>query len=132
MGGDLNVTCVDWVEEAVASSNNYSTNDKHSCSVFLDMLDDLGLSQHCKEVTRPVSQRLLALMLTNKPGAVTEIKSLPGMSDNNIVCANFQHATTRNKLHQRQMFKYYKANWNNIREGAKQLSTNYFERLQII
>ena len=76
MGGNLNLTCVDWVEEAVATSNNYSTNDKQSCSVFLDMLDDLRLCQHCKEVTHPASQKTLDLMLTNKPGAVTKVKSL--------------------------------------------------------
>ena len=74
-------------------------NSNPACSAFLDMLDDLGLSQHCKEVTCPASQKTLDLMLTNKPGAVTEVKSLPGMSDHNMVCANFILATTRNKLH---------------------------------
>ena len=130
VGGDLNLTCVDWVEEA--TSNNYSTHDKQSCLVFLDMLDDLGVSQHCKEVTRPASQKTLDLMLTNKPGTVTEVKSLPDMSNHNTVCANFKLATTRNKLHQHKMFKYNKADWNNVREVTKQLATNYFERDKII
>ena len=90
------------------------------------MLDDLGLSEHCKEVTHPAFQKILALMLTNKPDAVTEVKSLPGMSDPNIICANFKLATTRSKLHHHKIFKYNKADQNKVRDATKIFVTNYF------
>ena len=116
-----------WVEGPVATSKNDSTNGKQPCSIFHDMLDDLGLSQYCNKATHPASKKTLDLMLTNKPGSVTEVKSLRGMSDHNIVCANFKLATTRNKLHQCRIFKYNKADWSKVRDVTKQPVTNYFE-----
>ena len=35
IGGDLNLTHVDWVEETVATSKNYSTNDNNPVQYFL-------------------------------------------------------------------------------------------------
>lgn len=128
IGGDFNLPSIDWTEDEVVSNSNHSSNDTKTCSIFLDTLNDLGLSQHCKEITRPASQNTLDLMLTNNPGSVIDVTSQPGMSDHNVVLANFKLATGRNRRPQRRIYQYKKADWDQVREAAEQLTTEYFAR----
>jgi hypothetical protein len=64
LGGDFNLTRIDWTNDAMLSDQPGQTNDANHCSVFLEILNDMGLSQHCLEVTRPVSNKILDLILT--------------------------------------------------------------------
>ena len=118
-GGDMNLSCIDWVKDTVQPMNKGSTNDTHHCSIFLETMQDLGLSQHCLEITRMASQKTLDLMLTNRPSSVLEVQSLPGMSDHNIVLTKFKLLITRSKVPQRRIFKYDKADWEQVRKATK-------------
>ena len=119
---------VDWINDAILLDQPGSTNDTNQCSIFLDILNDMGLSQHCLEVTRPASNKTLDLILTNQPSVVLDVQSLPGMSDHNIVLSSFKLLVTRNKLPKRKIFKYDKADWDKIRLSTKALVDQYWQR----
>ena len=105
-----------------------STNDTKHCSVLLETMNDVGLSQHTMDATRPASGKILDLMLTNRPSSVNEVQSLPGMSDHNIVSASFKLAVSTNKLPQRKIYKYDNAEWDEIREATNNMVNDYFNR----
>ena len=127
-GGDLNLSNIDWINQEIVTDQKGSTKDSNHCSIFLEIMKDLGLSQHCLEVTREESQKILDLMLTNRPDTVLDVQSLPGMSDHNIVLSSFKLTTTRARIPQRKVFKYDKADWDHIRNRTESLRTKYFER----
>ena len=127
IGGDMNLTQIDWKNNGIIG-NMPGTNDTNICRVFTEAMDDLGLSQHCYETTRPVSDKILDLILTNQPSKCTAVKSLPGISDHNLILATFKLSHHRMKIPQRKILKYDKADWHKIRENTKKLTANYFLR----
>ena len=55
------------------------------CDLFVNLMNDYGLSQHNKEISRPASNNILDLILTNNPSSVSHVYCTPGMSDHNAV-----------------------------------------------
>ena len=126
-GGDLNLSCIDWVNNIVIHPES-GTKDSNHCMIFMDVVNELGMNQHCNEVTRLESGKVLDLLLSNTPHAVSDVQSLPGMSDHNIVKASFDYKIPRQKMNQRKIYKYNKANWDNVREATLKLLSAYFDR----
>ena len=54
-------------------------------------IDDLGLSHSglCHSFTRPESGKILDFVITNNPNMVSNVISVPGISDHNIVISNW-------------------------------------------
>ena len=125
---DLNLSCIDWQTETLISNPINNTNDTNHCSSFLDTMDELGLSQHCTDITRPASGKTLDLILTNRPDTVVEVTSSPGMSDHNVVIAKFNLITSRKRQPQRTILKFNQTNWDDIREGAEAITSKYLSR----
>ena len=80
MGGDFNLTGYNWLEEEILDGPS-----KSKCDLFVNMMNEYWLSQHNKEISRPVSNNILDLILTNNPGSITHVYCTPGMSDHNAV-----------------------------------------------
>ena len=118
LAGDLNLSCIDWQTETLISNPINGTNDTNHCSSFLDTMNELGLSQHCNDITRPASGKTLDLILTNRLDTVVEVTSSPGMSDHNVVIATFNRITSRKRQPKRTILKFNQTNWDDIREGA--------------
>ena len=91
-------------------------------------MNELGLSQHCNDITRPASGKTLDLILTNRPDTVVEVTSSPGMSDHNVVIAKFNLITSRKRQPQRTILKFNQTNWDDIREGAEAITSKYLSR----
>ena len=127
IAGDMNLTQIDWIGDG-AIGNQPGTNDSNLCNIFIEAMDDLGLSQHCLEITRPASNKILDLMMTNQPSYCKDVKSLPGISDHNLVLATFNLSHQRTKLPQRKILKYDKADWKEIKDQTKKLTAGYFLR----
>jgi hypothetical protein len=127
IGGNMNLTQIDWVHDGPIG-NQPGTADTNLCSMFIDIMDDLGLSQHCQDITRPASNKILDLVLTNQPSSCRSVNSLPGISDHNLVLATFHLSPSRTKLPQRRILKFDKADWPNINKSVITLSTEYFNR----
>ena len=128
LAGDLNLSCIDWQTETLISNPINDTNDTNHCSSFLDTMNELGLSQHCNDITRPASGKTLDLILTNRPDTVVEVTSSPGMSDHNVVIAKFNLITSRKRQPQRTILKFNQTNWDDIREGAEAITSKYLSR----
>ena len=138
--GDLNLTSVDWeyhtvktesiegVNREALNTGNKGGYDQNHCSAFLELLRELGLTQHVLEVTRDKSNKILDLVLTNRPDNLLTTSVEPGMSDHNVVIATFDLAPNRKKCHQRKILKYDKADWNKIRNRTKSMADQYFLR----
>ena len=128
LAGDLNLSCIDWKTETLISNPINGTNDTNHCSSFLDTMNELGLSQHCNDITCPASGKTLNLILTNRPDTVVEVTSSPGMSDHNVVIAKFNLITSRKRQPQRTILKFNQTNWDDIREGAEAITSTYLLR----
>ena len=128
LAGDLDLSCIDWQTETLISNPINDTNDTNHCSSFLDTMNELGLSQHCNDITRPASGKTLDLILTNRPDTVVEVPSSPGMSDHNVVIAKFNLTTSRKRQPQRTILKFNQTNWDDIREGADAITSKYPSR----
>ena len=47
--------------------------------LFVSMMDEYGLSQHNKDISRPASNNILGPALTNNTGSVSHVYCTPGM-----------------------------------------------------
>ena len=101
LAGDITLSCIDWQTETsiyIYISNPLNgTNDTNHCSLFLDSMNELGLSQHCNDITRPASGKPLDLILTNIPDTVVEVTSSHGMSGHNVVKAKVNLINSRRR-----------------------------------
>ena len=91
-------------------------------------MNEYGLSQHSKEISRPASNNILDLILTNNPSSVSHVYCTPGMSDHNAVICVLNILPQYKRQPKRTIFMYNKANWDDIRTETKHLSELYFER----
>ena len=125
--GDLNLSCIDWQTETLISNPINGTYDTNHCSSFLDTMNELGLSQHCNDITSPALGKTLDMILTNRPDTVVEVTSNPGMSDH-VLIAKFNLITSRKMRPQRTILKFDQSNWDDIREGARAITSKYLSR----
>ena len=79
IGGDANLPDINWSSNAV-SGNNYKKEINDS---FLQAVENCGLDQIVDFPTR--DNNLLDIFLTNRPSLIQTCKSLPGISDHEIV-----------------------------------------------
>ena len=94
--------------------------------VRVNVMNEYGLSQHNKEISRPASNNILDLILTNNPSSVSHVYCSPGMSDHNaVICV--LNILPQYKL-QRIIFMYNKANWDDIHTETMHLSESYLKR----
>ena len=80
IGGDFNLPGFNWLEEEILDGHGQS-----KCDMCVNMINEHGLSQHNKEISRPVSNNILDLIMTNNPSSVSHVFCTPGMSDHNAV-----------------------------------------------
>ena len=112
----------------VLDTGNVENYDPNHCSSFLEVVHELGLTQHVLDVTRDRSNKILDLILSNRSDSILTTSVEPGMSDHNVAIATFNLAPTRKSIPQRQIFKFDKANWNSIRNRTKIMADHYFSR----
>ncbi|CAC5391834.1 unnamed protein product [Mytilus coruscus] len=79
ISGDLNLPDIDWPSMTIEGK----MYPKEMNEIFLDLLNNLGLDQLVNFPTR--KDNILDIFCTNQPNLITKIKSIPGISDHNIV-----------------------------------------------
>ena len=90
--------------------------------------DEYGLSQHYIEISRPASNNILDLIMTNNPSSVSHVCCTPGMSDHNAVICVLNILPQYKRQPKRTIFMYNKTNWDGIRSETKHLSELYSKR----
>ncbi|CAC5414252.1 unnamed protein product [Mytilus coruscus] len=79
ISGDLNLLNIDWTSMTIEGK----MYPKEMNEIFLDLLNNLGMDQLVNFPTR--KDNILDIFCTKQPNLITKIKSIPGISDHNIV-----------------------------------------------
>lgn len=125
VGGDFNLGHIDW-------SNSCTIPGKPDIQLHQKLLDityDANLHQIVNIPTR--NDRILDLIMINNPTYISKVTTLPpiGSSDHDIVYAEADIWLKRLRETPRKVFKYNKANWENIKSDIenthKEISDTY-------
>ena len=122
IGGDINLPGSNWLEDKILDEPG-----KSKCYLFVNLMNVYGLSQHSKEISRPTSNNILDLILTNNPSSVSHVFCTPGISDHNAVICVLNILPQYKRQPKRTTFMYNKANWEYICADTKHLSELYFK-----
>ncbi len=80
----------------------------------------------CKKI-QLAGKNILDLCFTNRPGLIKNHQTIPGISDHDIVIFDTELKAKVNKVPKRKIYKFGKANWDNIKQEASVLSTEVIE-----
>ena len=118
LGGDFNLGHIDWSVPYVLPGKPDSAQHHQ----LINIINDLSLEQIVDKPTR--GERTLDLILTNTPSLFNGIKTLPpvGNADHDIVFTECETSLKRIKKQSRTIFKYTKANWENIKSDIKSMT----------
>ncbi|KAG1684579.1 hypothetical protein GQR58_009384 [Nymphon striatum] len=121
--GDLNLPDINWTNATVTGNPQYGTALNKR---FLGIVEDHALSQHVTFPTRQES--ILDLVITSHPDLVDNITSTEGISDHLAITFNLNLAIKSNKKKPRMVYRFSKANFDDIKMDAETLSNKFFER----
>ena len=93
------------------------------------MLDDNGLTQMVEEPTR--GDNILDLIATNTPSSFTRVKTIPGISDHDIVFAEVDLKIKQKTQKPRSIPLYKKAKWDTMKEEISDLHRSIKEHDEI-
>ncbi|CAG2187687.1 unnamed protein product [Mytilus edulis] len=110
LGGDFNLPDIKWPEQNISGSM-YS---KELNEAFIDMLNNLGIEQMVDFPTR--KDNILDLFCTNQPALITKIKSIPGISDHDIVLVDAICKPQRSKQSQHKIYLWKKVDIKKIKD----------------
>ena len=115
LAGDFNCPGIDWEHHIVQPS----ADDCKVQQAIADITSDSLLTQIHHEPTR--LENTLDLVFTSNPTLVKSSKSVPGISDHNIVVSDFDIKPHKTKEQPRKIYKFNKANWEKINESIETL-----------
>lgn len=120
LGGDFNLGHIDWSIPAVIPGKP----DHAQHISIIDIINDFSLEQIVNKPTR--GERILDLILTNKPTSFNDSKILPpiGKSDHDIVFVECNISLKRQRKPTRTIFKYRQSNWDKIKIDIKEMTDN--------
>ncbi len=122
LAGDCNFPDINWESK---TTTNTKTQSKHN--LFLNFLNENGLTQLTKEITRPKSGTILDLVMTSNENLIENVNVCPGVSDHNIVLFDINMTPKLQPKQARKIFKYHKADEQEIRSFIKEQSDTFFQ-----
>ena len=114
IAGDMNVPDIDWKMSSVKDNPQYGVTVNQK---FLDLDDDHGLSQLVTFPTRQES--VLDLVLTSHPDLVNNLNTtegISGISEHSAVSFELNLTVKVNKKKPRTVYKFAKANYDDIHQ----------------
>ena len=118
IGGDFNLPSIEWGHWG----DEVKTRDPPSYgreinSRFIDVCDELGLTQVVRDPTR--ENNILDLMLVTSPDRCVDIQVNPGISDHDAVCLTYEGRVKINKKKPRTVFLFKRADMSSLKEDLK-------------
>ena len=115
VSGDFNLGHIDWTSSSIIPGK---PNVKQHQEI-LDIIADHSLTQIVDKPTR--NDLTLDLIITNYPSIVDNFETIPpiGEADHDILSLEITVSLRRCKHKPRQVLKYSKANWDNIKQDLK-------------
>ena len=115
VSGDFNLGHIDWTSSStIPGKPNVKQHQDH-----LDVIAHHSLTQIVDKPTR--NDKTLDLIITNYPSIVDNLETIPpiGDADHDILSLEITVSLRRCKNKPRQILKYSKANWDNIKQDLK-------------
>lgn len=120
--GDFNFRCVDW--ETVSNRNGGELSDSEGL-VLVDILRDFYLEQLITFPTR--EDKTLDLLMTNRPGLVSDIRSPAKFSDHDAISCMLSCATSVQRKTRRKVYLYAKADFEEIRKDMSHYNDTFLK-----
>lgn len=118
--GDINQPNIDWDTNSVIPDHYAS---KVAAERLLEINDEFGMQQMVTEPTRGDS--VLDLVITNNPNIVKSTRVQDGLSDHDLVIADFNLAVRRPKKPRRNIYLRNKADIEKIRKDMEDYQEKY-------
>ena len=115
IGGDFNLPSIEWGDEV--KTRDPPSYGREINSRFIDVCDELGLTQVVRDPTR--ENNILDLMLVTSPDRCVDIQVNPGISDHDAVCLTFEGRVKINKKKPRTVFLFKRADMSSLKEDLK-------------
>ena len=114
LAGDFNLPNINWETNThIPGKGQLELNEE-----LLSISNDFNLDQLVKEdPTR--ENNILDLIFTNRPNTMKSCNVVPGVSDHEMVVADFELKPRYNKPKRREIPQYRKANWESIKSYIK-------------
>ena len=125
IGGDANLPDINWSLNTV-SGNNYK---KEINVTFLQAVENSGLDQVVDFQTR--DDNLLDIFLTNRPSLIQSCKSLPGISDHEIVYVESDVSVKYQRQIRRKIWLWSKADLSSMKEDMNSFSDEFIGKYSI-
>jgi len=111
-------------DTAVPTPNNPSTASRHQ--KFLQIIHDYAFFQHVKAFARPISGKVLDLLLSTYPNAISDASNVSALSDHLAVISEVNLKPTRSVKPPHNVYLYNKANFDGLREFMSDSSSAFF------
>ena len=125
IGGDANLPDINWSLNTV-SGNNYK---KEINVTFLQAVENSGLDQVVDFQTS--DDNLLDIFLTNRPSLIQSCKSLPGISDHEIVYVESDVSVKYQRPIRRKIWLWSKADLPSMKEDMNSFSDEFIGKYSI-
>ena len=102
--GDFNLGDIDWSAEVPLLTTQFPPSALHNR--LLCITEDFLLTQHVKCVTRPTSGKTLDLLFSSYPNVISDVHTIPGMSDHLAILFQINVKAPRSFKPPRKSFDY--------------------------
>ena len=119
IGGDFNLPDISWTENG--TENPLSIISKS----LLSTIANESLTQLQTEPTR--GENILDLYLTNRPGLVKNIQTIPGIGDHNMIIVDTEIKAKINKNKPRKVYRFNKADWTQLKQDASKMTIDLLQ-----
>ena len=126
LGGDFNCPDIDW--ETLTVSKDPSVQDRNIHQRLIDLTSEHNLTQIDDQPTR--NGKLLDLVFTTNPSLIKSSVSVPGISDHDIVVTDVDIKPVYSSQKPKNVYKWNKANWDNIKSDCEMLSNQVSEQVK--
>ena len=116
LAGDFNCPGINWNNNTVSTD----ADDRPIQEAILDITSNAYLTQVHDQPTR--LSNTIDLVLTSNPTLMKSTRSIPGISDHNIVVTDFDIKPCVKKEKPRKFYKYKQANWENVQKDIEKTS----------
>ena len=123
-GGDFNAGGIDWTSYTTTPE----CRQKSICEKVIDIFNKHGLTQLQESATRMGAT--LDLFGTNKPSLVKSIKTIPGISDHDILVIDTDIQARIYKKPRWKVYRWKRADWDTMKQATSDFSTSFTESSQ--
>jgi len=120
LAGDFNAPDIDWNMNAPTSGTRTSLHQE-----LIDITLEASLTQMHLEATR--GNNLLDLYFTNNPTLVKSSKSIPGISDHDMVITDSDIKPVKSTSKSRKVLHYNKADWAKAKENTALFQSQFLK-----